>query len=87
MSIGATIKVPAHLALIKFSGDPLVDIAGAYFPAWLACMLAGAAGAWVLAAAASRVGLGAIFRPAPVMLTATFVAITCGAWLLFFAAR
>ena len=84
MLIGAT-KMPFLLALFK--GDPLVDVAGAYFPAWLACMAAGAAGTWIARAVADRVGLGAVLRPAPLMLPALFVGLTCAAWLAGFSAR
>jgi len=40
MIIG-TLKLPGLLGLIKSSGDPLVDVAGAYFPAWLAACWSG----------------------------------------------
>lgn len=75
------------LAIIKFSGDPLVDIAGAYFPAWLACLLIGLIGTWLMHAAAVRFGGGGILRPAALMLPCLFIAITCGFWLCFFSAR
>jgi hypothetical protein len=75
------------LAIIKSSGDPLVDIAGAYFPAWLACLLAGLAGTWMIHAAAVRFGCADIVRPAALMLPGIFVAIACGIWLLLFSVR
>jgi hypothetical protein len=84
MLIGAT-KMPFLLALFK--GDPLVDVAGAYFPAWLACMAVGAAGTWAARAAAERTGLGAVMQPAPLMFPAVFIGLTCLAWLVGFAAR
>jgi hypothetical protein len=86
MDIGSA-KLPALLALIKSSGDPLVDVAGAYFPAWLACMIAGALGAWLVADIAARTGLSAVLRPAVLMYPAVFAAITGTFWLLFFSAR
>lgn len=78
-------KMPALLALIK--GDPLVNVAGAYFPAWLACMAVGAAGTWALEWMARRWGLAEALRPAPLMLTALFVSLTCATWLVVFAVR
>lgn len=80
-------KLPAVLALIKSSGDPIVDVAGAYFPAWLACMIAGALGTWLLGVFLSRLGLNAVLRPSPLMYPCLFAALTGGVWLVFFSAR
>ena len=78
-------KLPVLLALFK--GDPLVNVAGAYFPAWLACMLAGVLGSWLVSRILARAGLPEALRPAPLMLPALFLAITCTAWLLLFSTR
>ena len=78
-------KMPGLIALIK--GDQLVDVAGAYFPAWLACMAAGAIGTWLLDGLASRTRFSEALRPAPLMLSGLFVAITSWAWILIFSAR
>lgn len=86
MNIGMA-KLPAVLALIKSSGDPLVDVAGAYFPAWLACMIAGALGSWFLGALLGRIGLDAVLRPSVIMYPSLFAALTGGVWLVFFSAR
>ena len=74
-------NLPALLALFKSTGDPLLNIAGAYFPAWLACMVAGALGTWL----AGQI-LGAALRPAVLMVPALFALLTCGVWLVFFSA-
>ncbi|MFZ4775762.1 MAG: YtcA family lipoprotein [Terrimicrobiaceae bacterium] len=79
-------KLTGLLALIKSSGDPLVNVAGAYFPAWLACMLVGVIGTWILHSLAGRFGLAAALRPAPLILPCLFTALTCATWLLFFSA-
>jgi len=79
-------KLPALLALIKSPGDPLLNIAGAYFPAWLGCMIAGALGAWLLGAVLSRIGLAAALRPSLLMYPALFALLTCAVWLVFFSA-
>jgi hypothetical protein len=86
MNIGAA-KLPAVLALIKSAGDPLVDVGGAYFPAWLACMIAGSVGTWLLGEFLSRIGLAAVLRPSAIMYPSLFAALTGGAWLIFFSAR
>lgn len=72
------------LAILKSGGDPLVNVAGAYFPAWLACLLIGLIGTWVLQALAGRSRFAPALQPAVVMIPALFVALTCGSWLLFF---
>ena len=79
-------NLPALLALFKSTGDPLLDIAGAYFPAWLACMVAGALGTWLISQILSRIGLGAALRPAVLMVPALFALLTCCVWLVFFSA-
>ena len=79
-------KLPAVLALIKSPGDPLLDVAGAYFPAWLGCMIAGALGTWLLGEILTRLGIGAALRPAVLMVPALFATLTCVVWLVFFSA-
>ena len=79
-------NLPALLALIKSPGDPLLNIAGAYFPAWLGCMITGALGAWLLGAVLSRIGLAAVLRPSLLMYPALFALLTCAVWLVFFSA-
>jgi hypothetical protein len=79
-------NLPALLALIKSPGDPLLNIAGAYFPAWLGCMIAGALSAWLLGAILSRVGLAAVLRPSLLMYPSLFALLTCAVWLVFFSA-
>lgn len=79
-------KLPALIALIKSPGDPLLNIAGAYFPAWLGCMIAGALGSWCLSAILSRMGLAAALRPSLLMYPLLFAFFTCAIWLVFFSA-
>jgi uncharacterized membrane-anchored protein len=79
-------NLPALLALFKSTGDPLLNIAGAYFPAWLACMVAGALGTWLADQILARLGLGAALRPAVLMVPALFALLTCGVWMMFFSA-
>jgi hypothetical protein len=79
-------KLPALIALIKSPGDPLLNIAGAYFPAWLGCMIAGALGSWLLGAILLRLGLEAALRPSLLMYPALFALLTCTIWLVFFSA-
>ncbi len=83
----SSFKLPALLAWFKTSGDPLINIAGAYFPAWLACMFAALLGSWGLAEVASKTRFGPLLKPAILMVPAVFAGLAGGFWLLFFSAR
>ena len=72
------------LAILKSGGDPLVNVAGAYFPAWLACLLIGLIGTWAIQAIASRSRFATALQPAILLIPALFVALACGTWLLLF---
>ena len=80
-------EMPVLLAVFKSAGDPLVNVAGAYFPAWLACMIAGALGTWVSALFCGRFGWSVLFRPSALMVPVVFIGLTCGMWLVFFSSR
>jgi hypothetical protein len=69
-----------------FKGDPLVNLAGSYFPGWLACMLIGLVGTWILVGLARRVGWSEVVRPEFLMISAIFIGVTCGAWMVIFSA-
>ena len=66
------------------SGAPAVDVLGSFFPAWMVCIIAAVALAFVgrflllKYQLESEVGHLAIFYPCAVVL------VTCGLWLLFF---
>ena len=62
-----SVKLPALLALIKSPGDPLLDVAGAYFPAWLGCMIAGALGTLIVLVffSVGQLVLGAVLKNNP----------------------
>lgn len=79
--------VGVFTASIKLSGDPLVNVAGAYFPAWLAAGLLGLAGTLALWGVANRLRCGILFQPGLVMVPAWYVACSGMTWLLFFGAR
>lgn len=77
--------LPVFLGLFK--GYPLVDVAGAYFPAWLACMMLGAFGTWLCHFVAERTGYAEALSPALLLVPSLFIAITASTWLLIFSAR
>jgi hypothetical protein len=75
------------IVLLAMTGcDPQINIAGAYFPAWLLSGLIGLAAFWVLHLIFLRTQMVPFFVPIPLFYAALYIALTCGAWLLFFAA-
>ena len=66
------------------NGAPAIDVLGSFFPAWMVCIIAAAALAFVVRyfllkyRLESEVGHLAIFYPCVVVFLA------CGLWLLFF---
>ena len=67
--------------------DPQLNIAGAYFPAWLLSMIGGLLAFWVLHLVIVRTGMIPFLVPIPLVYAALLTAMICGFWLLFFAAR
>ena len=78
----------ALLVVLTMSGcDPQINVAGAYFPAWLLSGLIGLVAFWVLHLIFLRTKMVPYFVPIPLFYLALYVALTCGTWILFFAAR
>ncbi len=76
------------LVVLAMSGcDPQINIAGAYFPAWLCSGLLGLVVFWLLHLIFLRTKMIPFFVPIPFFYMALYVMLTCGFWLLFFAAR
>jgi hypothetical protein len=67
--------------------DPQINVAGAYFPAWLLSGLIGLAAFWVLHLIFLRTKMVPFFVPIPLFYAALYIALTSGTWLLFFASR
>lgn len=65
--------------------DPIWSISGAFFPAWLLCMVAGVIAAVLIRAAIARVGLEPHIGPRLLMYLMLYIACTCTTWLIFFA--
>jgi hypothetical protein len=72
------------LTLASTSCDPLVDVAGAFFPAWILCLLIGivvtAALRWVLA----RAGLESHLGPLIVVYPSVAITIALACWVVLF---
>lgn len=81
----ATLSLPGLMLLCACAGcDPIINIAGANFPAWLLCAIVGA-----LVAAAFRPVFGALriepyLWPLPAVYTALAVLVACVVYLMFF---
>jgi hypothetical protein len=78
----------AVLAMLTMTGcDPQLNIAGAYFPAWLLSLIGGLLAFWVIHLVFLRTGIIPFLIPIPLVYMAILVSLICGTWLLFFAAR
>lgn len=76
------------IVLVTMTGcDPQINVAGAYFPAWLLSALLGLAAFWLLHLVFLRTKMIPFFVPIPLFYAALYIALTCGFWLLFFASR
>jgi hypothetical protein len=66
------------------SCDPLIDVAGAFFPAWILCIAVAIAATALLRQLFARVRIEPLLGPLVVLYPslATAIALTC--WLLFF---
>lgn len=67
--------------------DPQINIAGAYFPAWLACTLGGLMLFWILHLIFLKMGLLPHLIPLPLVYGALIISLTCFLWLFFFAVK
>jgi len=82
------ILLPAVLVILTMTGcDPQINIAGAYFPAWLLSMIGGLLAFWVIHLVFLRTGIIPFLIPIPLVYAALLASMICGIWLLFFAAR
>ena len=64
--------------------DPVLNIAGAHFPAWLVCALAGALGAALTRPLFLAVHIEAYLWPLPLVYASLAVLLACIMYLLFF---
>lgn len=64
--------------------DPVFDLQGTFFPAWLLCMIAGVVLTVALRPVFLRLGLEPHLGPLPLVYTSLAVLLTLGTWLVFF---
>ena len=67
--------------------DPQLNLAGAYIPGWLACLLGGLVGFWLIHVILLKTGLLPFIRPLGLVYAALIAGLTCLLWFLFFASR
>jgi hypothetical protein len=73
------------LAVLFAAGcDPVVDIAGADFPAWLICVIAGVALAAALRPVFVAIRIEPHLGPLTVVYSSLAVLLSCVVWIIFF---
>jgi len=78
-------SVPAVAALVLASGcDPVVNVYGSFFPAWVLCLLAGVVIAGILRVVFAATGLEEGFVPVLLVYPALALLVACFTWLLLF---
>jgi hypothetical protein len=84
-SIGSNRLLVLAITLMALAGcDPIVNIAGANFPAWLLCAIGGAALAAIFRPAFLAVGIEAYLWPAAVVYGCLAFSLACVFYLIFF---
>ena len=73
--------VPVVLAM---ACDPIVNVYGSFFPAWVLCLLTGVGCAVVLRFVFARAGLEEGFAPLLLVYPALVILISCVTWLALF---
>lgn len=84
--LGAS-RLRALILVTAFSAascDPIVNVAGANFPAWLLCAIAGGIGLPALRALLLQLGLEPYLWWAPGVYTAAAILLACVVWIAFF---
>jgi YtcA family len=85
VSNGLATRALAAVSAAGCSGcDPVLNIAGANFPAWLVCALAGAFGAALLRPLFVALRLEAYLWPAALVYFSLGVLVACVVYLIFF---
>lgn len=64
--------------------DPILDIDGAFFPAWLVCLILGLTGTALLRLVFVRRGLEDHLKPLPIVYASLAIFLTVSLWLLFY---
>jgi hypothetical protein len=69
------------------AGDPQFNLAGAYFPAWLVCILGGLFLFWLIHLILLKLELVTHLFPLSLVYAAIISTMTCSLWLFFFSSK
>jgi hypothetical protein len=73
------------LLLMPLAGcDPIFDIAGAYFPAWILCIIAGGIGTLIARNILVRLSLDSHLWWKSFAYFGVFITLSCWIWIIFF---
>lgn len=82
------IAVPIFLVMLMLTGcDPQLNLAGAYLPGWLVCIVGGLFAFWVVHVILLKTELVPYIKPLALVYGALIAFLSCLLWLLFFASR
>lgn len=84
-AVAGSIAAALAAAALALGGcDPVVNIAGANFPAWLLCAIAGALLTFAVRPLLLVSGIEPHLGPRPLIYSCLAVLLGCTVWLLFF---
>jgi hypothetical protein len=72
------------LPVLAAGCDPVIEIQGTFFPAWLLCMIVGVVLTIALRPLFVRLGIEPYLGPLPLIYTSLAVLLTLATWLVFF---
>lgn len=78
------LRLVAALPVVLAGCDPVIEIQGTFFPAWLLCMIVGVVLTVALRPLFVRLGIEPYLGPLPLIYASLAVLLTLVAWLVFF---
>jgi len=82
------ITLLALIAMLMMTGcDPQLNLAGAYIPAWLACLFGGLLCFWIFHLVFLKAGILPFLKPLALVYASLIAALACLLWLLCFSSR
>jgi hypothetical protein len=70
--------------MLSASCDPLIDVAGAFFPAWILCIAIAIVATALLRLVFARARIEPSLGPLVIIYPSLATAIALGSWLIFF---
>jgi len=82
------LAVPTLMIMLMLTGcDPQLNLAGAYLPGWLVCIVGGIFCFWITHILFLKLELIPFIKPLALVYAALIAFFSCLLWLLFFASR